>query len=223
VQRLLRSGAEATRTVEREITILFSDLVGFTRLSERMNAADTAATLNSHFDLLCREIEISGGTVDKFLGDGVMAFWGAPEAEPDHASRAITAASRILDAIARENRKRRDEDLPPLRLRIGIHTGRAVVGNIGGGSRQNYTIVGDAVNLAQRLEQLGKELMEPESDGIAVVSAATAKAAGNAGRFRPAGTHVLRGREKPVAVLVLDTGPGQGNVNIVRFPGAGNA
>jgi adenylate cyclase len=223
VLRLLRSGAEATRAVEREITILFTDLAGFTRLSERMNAADTAATLNSHFDLLCREIEGSGGTVDKFLGDGVMAFWGAPEAEPDHAARAVSTAARILDAVSAENEERRMQNLPPLRVRIGIHTGRAIVGNIGGGSRQNYTIVGDAVNLAQRLEQLGKELIEPDADGIVVVSSDAAKAAGNTGRFRPAGTHVLRGREKPVAVLVLETGPGTASANVVRFPGTGSA
>ncbi len=205
VRRLLESGTEATRSVEREITVMFTDVAGFTAMSERMNAADVVHLLNEHFDLQCAEIASRHGTVDKFMGDGLMAFWGAPKADADHARHAIEAAAGIAAAFQTNNRKREAAGLPPLGLRMGIHTGRAVIGNIGGADRHNYTVIGDIVNVASRLEQLGKELANGRHI-VACISADCRKAAGNPPSLVPAGSHVLRGRTEPIGVftLVLD-------------------
>jgi adenylate cyclase len=218
VARLVRSGASAADSVEREVTIMFTDIAGFTTLSERMNAVETAAVLNEHFDIVCSCIEATGGTVDKFLGDGVMAFWGAPEDDAGHAANAVRAARQIAAAIHSSNAARKARHKAPMRLRIGIHSGRVVVGNIGGGGRQNYTLVGDAVNVAQRLEQMGHEIMSPGEEIVVLASASVMAAAGGDAAFLPAGTHVLRGRERPIAIGVLDLKNGRGE-NVVPFPG----
>jgi adenylate cyclase len=218
VARLVRSGASAADSVERELTIMFTDIAGFTTLSERMNAVETAAVLNEHFDIVCSCIEATGGTVDKFLGDGVMAFWGAPEDDPVHAVNAVRAARQIAAAIHSNNMARKARHKAPMQLRIGIHTGRVVVGNIGGGGRQNYTLVGDAVNVAQRLEQMGREVANPAEEVVVVASATVMAATAGEAHFLPAGTHVLRGRERPIAIGVLDLHNGRGE-NVVPFPG----
>src|SRR5262249_43477663 len=102
------------------------------------------------------QVLATGGTVDKYIGDAVMAFWGAPEPHPGHALAACTAALRGQQALRRLREKWAAEGKPPFRARIGIHTGEAVVGNIGSAARMNYTVIGDAVNLASRLEGLNK-------------------------------------------------------------------
>ena len=205
VRRLLHSGTEATRSVEREITVMFTDVTDFTAMSESMNAADVVTVLNAHFDVLCDEIAKHQGTVDKFMGDGLMAFWGAPQADAQHARHALDAAAAIAESFEEHNRLRISQGQPPLRLRIGLHTGRAVIGNIGGADRHNYTVVGDIVNVASRLEQLGKELIGDDTV-VACVSSACRKAAGNPVDLAFAGSHQLRGRKEPIGVytLILD-------------------
>src|SRR5258708_16097094 len=143
---------------------MFTDIAGFTHQAERLSASDTAAFLNDHFSLLIPCIEAEGGTVDKFIGDSVMAFWSAPEPQPDHADRACRTALAIRAAVSAENDARCGRGEPPIRLRIGIHTGPAVIGNIGSAERVNYTVVGDTVNMAQRCEALAKELNQPRTD-----------------------------------------------------------
>ena len=204
VRRLLHSGTEATRSVEREITVMFTDVAGFTAMSEHLSASDVVTFLNSHFDLVCTEIKNNGGTVDKFMGDGLMAFWGAPEADNDHAKHALAAVPAIAEAFRKSNEERAANGLTPLRLRMGIHTGRAVIGNIGGAGRHNYTVVGDVVNVASRLEQLGKDLMDGQ-DVIACVSADCRVAAGSPTDLTSAGMHTLRGRAEPIEVFVAAT------------------
>lgn len=223
VAGLIASGSKAALPREREITILFTDIADFTGLSERLEAHETASLLSEHFDLIGAEIESRNGTVDKFMGDGLMAFWGAPEDNPDHVADAVESARAIARALARHNAQRRRDGLPPLKMRLGLHTGKAVVGNIGGATRQNYTIVGDAVNVAQRLEQLGKELLEPGDEIVATVSSDIAEAAGDRARFEPAGTRVIRGRERPVAVCRLVLDDASVVPKIVAFPGASSA
>ncbi|MFQ5974312.1 MAG: adenylate/guanylate cyclase domain-containing protein, partial [Alphaproteobacteria bacterium] len=159
VKRLIEQGDTRELTSEeRELTVMFTDIVGFTTLSETMPAAETAAFLNDHFALLGASVEAEGGTIDKFIGDALMAFWGAPDEQEDNADRACRAARAIRRAVDRDNVRRQKEGRAPVRLRIGIHTGPVVVGNIGAPGRMNYTIVGDTVNTGQRVEALGKEL-----------------------------------------------------------------
>jgi class 3 adenylate cyclase len=204
VQRLIRSERDApTASAERELTIMFTDIVGYTPLSERMTPSETEAFLNEHFALLATCIEGEGGTIDKFIGDAVMAFWGAPDAQPDHATRACRAARAITAAVEADNERRRQDGLPAVRVRIGIHTDRVVVGNIGATGRMNYTIVGDGVNTGQRLEALGKEL-DDGRDVTTLVSAATAQAADRGQiQLEPAGQFHLKGKDLPLEVFRL--------------------
>ena len=113
VERLLHLGAAGSLdSVEREITVMFTDIASFTAFSEGRPAAEVAAFLNRHFALVSQAIEAEGDTVDKFIGDGVMAFWGAPEAQPDHAERAARAALAIAEAIRADNRARHEAGIP---------------------------------------------------------------------------------------------------------------
>ena len=205
VARLMRSGETASHPVEREVTILFSDIMGFTSISERLNAAEVAHVLNQHFEMVTRNVEDTGGTIDKFMGDGVMAFWGAPETDTDHVMHAVRAAEAITRSVHQENSERRLRGETPLRVRMGLHTGRVVVGNIGGPDRHNYTVVGDTVNVTQRLEQLAKDIMKPGDEAVVLASCDVVDAARGQADFTPAGTRLIRGRENPVAVAVLNT------------------
>jgi len=204
VHRLVQQGDDAAaESVTRSATVMFTDIVGFTGQSETMSANETANFLNQHFAVLSRCVEDEGGTIDKFIGDAVMAFWGAPEALPDHAARACRAALAIRQAVAADNVRRQSDGAPPVRVRIGLHTGEVIVGNIGAPGRINYTIVGDAVNTANRLEQLGKEVGDGDAEVTIVLSAATADDAGEAVTPIAVGTHRIRGREEEITVYRL--------------------
>lgn len=202
VRRLMqRDGNRQLASAEREVTVMFTDIAGFTRIAEGTDAEALAGFLNDHFAIIAGAVEAEDGTVDKFIGDAVMAFWGAPEDQPDHAERACRAALAIRDAIETDNERRRAGGETPVRMRIGLHTGRAVVGNIGAPGRMNYTIVGDTVNVAQRLEQLAKETSAGDV-GI-LVSQAAADRLGEAFVREPAGEHRVPGRNRPVATFRL--------------------
>lgn len=221
VARLMRSGTDAGRPVQRDMTVMFTDIVGFTTLSERMDAAEVTALLNAHFAMITGHVEATGGTIDKFLGDGVMAFWGAPEADAEHVLHAVQSARAIALSMREDNAARRNRGQQPLQLRIGIHTGRVVVGDIGGEDRKNYTIVGDAVNVAQRLEQMSRDVMTVGDDAIVLVSTDVTHAVEGQASFTPAGTRVVRGREKPIAVSVLNVDGTDKAGNVVPFTDAG--
>jgi adenylate cyclase len=178
VRRLVALGGHATMQSEtRELTVMFTDIVHFSAISERMGAEETAAFLNRQLGLVAACIDAEDGTIDKYIGDAVMAFWGAPDRMDDHAAAAIRAARRIVKAVTANNARRAQKGLNPVRLRVGIHTGSAVVGNIGTPERLNYTIVGDTVNDAQRLEALGHRL-DNGADVIVLTTAETAARAG---------------------------------------------
>lgn len=204
VQQLVNAGGSGiTRSHQRELTIMFTDIVGFTGVSAAMTAEDTADFLNSHFAMLGSAVEAEGGTIDKFIGDALMAFWNAPEDQTDHAARACRTAIAIRAAVHAENMQRQERSLPPVRVRIGIHTGDVVVGNIGAPGRINYTIVGDAVNIANRLEQLGREEIAPEEAVIILISGATQDRIPDSIERKGIGARSLRGLDSDVTVYKL--------------------
>ncbi len=197
--------ARQFHSTHREVAVMFSDIVGFTTLSEELSAPDTAAFLNEHLSVVAGCVESEEGTVDKFIGDNVMAFWGAPVLQLDAAERACRCALAITDALGAMNdaRQTRDADAERVRMRIGIHLGRAVVGNIGSSDRINYTVVGDTVNVANRLEQVAKELGQAYGDVSIFVSGPLHDALPADFRCIALGAHVLRGREGPVEIHQL--------------------
>ncbi|MEZ5667621.1 MAG: adenylate/guanylate cyclase domain-containing protein [Alphaproteobacteria bacterium] len=199
VLRLLKPDAiGAFQSTTREVTVLFTDIAGYTAAASKMAAAEIATFLNHHFELLTACVEDSGGTVDKFIGDSLMAFWGAPQPQPDHAARAA-AACRAMAAAFRADPVMRAAGV---RLRIGLHSGTVMVGNVGARSRTSYTVIGDAVNVAARLEQLGKTI-DPNADVIALTSAETAARLPADARGAPAGRHRLRGRDAETDLVRL--------------------
>jgi adenylate cyclase len=203
VAKLVRSGeigiAEPREAI---VTIMFTDITGFTTLSEEMDAAAAARLLNHHFAILCRAVDAHGGTVDKFLGDGMMAFFGAPDRLKGHAAAAVRAAAAIREALEDDNLEAAANGRPPLRVRIGIHTGAVIVGNIGASDRVNYTIVGDTVNVSQRLLDLGK-LLAPDATASIIMSGETASRLDEKFETIPEGEHRLRGRGEATAVFQL--------------------
>jgi adenylate cyclase len=192
------------------VTILFSDIRNFTTISEKLNAREVVEMLNAFFSRVCEPILQEGGTVDKFIGDSIMAVFGSPVPYKDHAQRALRAALAIKEA-AHEFRswmRRRfaDMDLPEFAIGIGLHTGEAVIGSIGSPKRMEFTAIGDAVNLASRLESLTKEL-----EWTIAASSATINAGGPGVVTGRREKVLVKGREKYVEVLeVIDLKPERG-------------
>jgi class 3 adenylate cyclase len=211
VQRLIRLHKdEAVESAHREVAVLFTDLVNFTQLSERMTAPEAADFLNGHFTMVADRVEAEGGVIDKYMGDSVMAIWGAPERVPDRADRACRAALAIADGLRAFNREQAERGAAQIRMRIGVHLGRVVVGNIGSPGRINYTVIGDPVIVAQRLEEAGKQLGGEEQDIVILVSGAVRAAVTNDFRLAPVGPHKLRGRSEEIEVFALEAAAGAG-------------
>jgi class 3 adenylate cyclase len=194
---------EAFTSKEREITVLFTDIVGFTAISQRLRAPALARFLNRHFGIIGGAIAAEGGTIDKYIGDSVMAFWGAPIAQADHAERAARTALEIARLLHADNARRSRKGLNPVRLRIGIHTGFALAGNIGATGRINYTLVGDTVNVAQRLEQFGKQIDDGRMDAIIVISDAVSDRLPVEIPQKPLGAHEVVNRAEPISLFQL--------------------
>ena len=199
VDELLRSDLRdplAPRLLE--VTTLIADLQGYTAHVESL-PPDEAARLTSEFlDCLTRPVLAEHGTLDKYTGDGLVAFWGAPLPEPAHADRALDAALQILHEVARYSDRRAARGLPPLRVRIGIESGAAMAGDYGSSFRSIYTAVGDSVNTAARLEQAARDYPYDVIVGEGTVSRARRH------RFLPLGERQLRGKEKPVRLYALE-------------------
>jgi len=185
---------------KREVTILFSDMQGFTSLSESLPPEQLVSVLNEYLDEMTDILFDERGTLDKYIGDAVMAFWNAPQSVPDHALRGCRTALRMqrrLDELNADWRGR-GGDWPELRVRIGLNTGEPVIGNTGGESRFNYTALGDAVNLAARLEPACK------SYGISIMIAQpTREQAGDAIVVRELDMLAVYGKAEPVRVYEL--------------------
>jgi class 3 adenylate cyclase len=199
VRRLIGRGDREIASEERSLTILFTDLVGFTSTSETMTARETADLLNQHFALLAKCVEREEGTIDKFIGDALMAFWGAPDRQPNQVDRAVRAVCAMAQTVQEDNVLRRGQGLVPIRMRMGLHSGPAVVGNIGAPERMNYTVVGDTVNTAQRMEGLGKEVA-PDAEIVVLASEAIVAAMTLDVKHEPVGAFTVKGKTEPVQV-----------------------
>lgn len=179
---------------EREMTILFTDLRNFTGLSEHRSPAEVLALLNEYLTRMTRIIDRHGGVVDKYIGDAIMALFGAPLELPNHAGKAVSCAVEMIQTLEQLNREFSDRGLPQLGMGIGINTGNVVVGNMGSTDRLNYTVIGDNVNLAARLESVTKEYGVP-----IIVSEATCNQSPDT-RFRKLDRITVKGKQEPVTI-----------------------
>ncbi len=180
--------------VELEVTVLFSDIRGFSAIAERLEAREIADVVGRHLQAMAEVIAAHGGTIDKFQGDAVMAIFGAPDPLPDHAPRALRCAIAMQARQAELNESGwGTEAVPTLGVGIGLNTGTVIAGAIGGGGRLEYTVIGDAVNVAQRLQS------EAESGEI-VASVSTVAAAPDI-VCEPIGSRTVKGRAEPVEVF----------------------
>jgi adenylate cyclase len=202
VMRLVKEGRVGAGTEERVLAMMFTDIVSFTSACEKMSAAEVADFINQHLSLVAACIEREGGTIDKFIGDAVMAFWGAPGRIENPAASACRAAVAIQRALAADNKRRIAAGLNPVRIRMGIHMGQVIVGDIGAPNRINYTIVGDVVNATQRLESLGKTI-DPDAEAVALVSEEIFAAAPDGFQFIERGTHLVKGKQESLRVFQL--------------------
>jgi adenylate cyclase len=205
-ERMLAIGPEALVPVQREVTILFTDIRGFTALSERLEPRAVLALLDDYFGRMSQVVKGHDGVVGKFLGDGMLAFWGVPDRATDHASKAVKAAHDMLRVLDELNRARAEAGDPAIRIGIGIHTGTVAAGMLGGSHQAEYTVIGDAVNVASRIEQLtkqhGVELLVSETTWAQLDDAAKS-------RVRKLAAEDIRGRTEPVVLYTFDEVRGQ--------------
>ena len=183
--------------VSQTITILFADIRGFTRISEHAQPERIVSLLNRYFSAMTDIIFAHGGTLDKYLGDGLMALFGAPTATPDDANNAINAAVAMQRRILGINLELREEGLPEIGVGMGLHTGEVIVGYIGSERRSEYTAIGDTVNTASRLESnaLGGQIL---------ISDATALAAHTRYKLVPRDPITVKNRQQPVVLWEVD-------------------
>ena len=183
--------------VSQTITILFADIRGFTRISEHAPPERIVSLLNRYFSAMTDIIFAHGGTLDKYLGDGLMALFGAPTTTPDDANNALNAAVAMQRRVLGINLELQEEGLPEIGVGMGLHTGEVVVGYIGSERRSEYTAIGDAVNTSSRLESNAR-------GGEILMSDATAKAARSRYKLQPRDPITVKNREQPVAIWEVD-------------------
>jgi adenylate cyclase len=209
VDRLAHADQPLGAVRAQPVAVLFADIAGFTRLAEQAAPEQVIALLRGLHARLEAAVFEHRGTLDKYLGDGIMATFGTPEAAPDDAANALAAARAMLASIDAWNRERAARGEPPLRLSIGLHYGQVVLGDVGSARRLEFAVIGDAVNVASRLEELTRAL-----DARLVVSDALVEQVQAGGGQRPgalaglerAAPRALRGRSAPVALWVLRAG-----------------
>jgi adenylate cyclase len=179
---------------ELEVSVLFSDIRGFSTIAERLSARDIAEVVGRHLGAMAEVVTEHGGTIDKFQGDAVMAVFGAPEPLEDHAERALRCAIAMQRRQTELNAQGWGTDaVEILAIGVGVNTGLVIAGAVGGGGRLEYTVIGDAVNVAQRLQS--------EAEGGEIVASASTIAAANGIASEPIGPRQVKGREEPVEVF----------------------
>lgn len=208
VQELIKNPEMAKLGGERkEVTVFFSDLRGFTSMSEKLDPEKVVEILNEYFSAMTEIVFKWEGTLDKFIGDAIMVFWGAPIHIPDHGERAVKCAVEMVQRLRELNNKWRQEGKPELHLGAGIHTGQALVGNIGAeGKKMDYTVIGDTVNLASRLEGLNKQY-----NSEIIISEATfervkhllERELKDVVEVIPLGETFVKGKEKPIRIYQI--------------------
>ncbi|MEE8155509.1 MAG: adenylate/guanylate cyclase domain-containing protein [Phycisphaerales bacterium] len=186
-------GDEALRGRRFEITVLFCDLRDFTKLSDAIDPQEVFELLNEYLARMTEQVFAHGGTLDKFLGDGLMAYFGAPVRQDDHADRAVRCATAMHEALRHINMRRKTNGEAPLGMGIGIHTGSAIAGSIGTTTRREYTVIGATVNVASRLETLTKDYKVPT-----LISDCTARFVSEAVQLRAVGSAQIRGCAQPM-------------------------
>jgi len=199
VRKLIKTGTPLTLGVEqRAMTVLFTDLQDFSSLAEQMEPNDLLSQLSVYFEAVSQAIAEEHGTVDKFIGDGIMAFWGAPAHRSDHALRGCRGALRATRRMQRLNDEWSAEGRPRLHLRIGLHSAEVLVGNVGSSERLSYTVMGDGVNVAARLEGINKTF------GTTIcISDSVLEAAGGNIAARPIRTVQVKGRKHAFMIYEL--------------------
>jgi adenylate cyclase len=198
-ERVLAHGDRALAPVQREVTVLFSDIRGFTALSESLAPRAVLELLDDYFGRMALIVKGHDGVVGKFLGDGMLAFWGVPDDDRDHAHKAVRAALDMQRELVDVNRVREAEGQPPLRIGIGVHTGPVAAGMLGGVEHAEYTVIGDAVNVASRIEGLTK------THGVDVlVSETTWDRCGDRFGGTRLAAEEIRGRREPVVLYAVN-------------------
>lgn len=210
-QRVLEAGPTALAAVEREVTVMFSDIRGFTAMSEAMDPRQLLAMLDDYFGRMSQIVKGHDGVVGKFLGDGLLAFWGVPDRLDDHANRAVRAARDMRRALRELNEQRTADGLAPIRIGIGIHTGTVAAGMLGGTLQSEYTVIGDAVNVASRVEGLTKEHATD-----VLVSETTWAQLPEPRRGQRVASAEIRGRKEPVVLYTIDGSPA--TVEVMAVP-----
>src|SRR4051812_44297562 len=195
VARLILSGQFPPEGIEVTVSIMFVDVVGFTAFAEQADAPEVVAALNALFEVMVPVIARHGGHVDKFMGDGLLAVFGAPEGYADHADRAVAAGLEISRAV--------NGGSGPLRVGVGINTGKVVAGSIGGAGRLNFSVIGDAVNVSARVEAATRDVGED-----VLITRATCDAMTRRLSVRSCGTVPLKGKAAPIEVLCALDGRG---------------
>ncbi|HEU5247456.1 MAG TPA: adenylate/guanylate cyclase domain-containing protein [Candidatus Udaeobacter sp.] len=185
---------------EREVTVLFSDVRSFTTMCEALPPQEVLGTLNRYFTRMSAIVEAHGGVVDKYVGDAIMALFGAPLANPNDADRAMETALEMCEALDELNLEQQIRGYPAIKIGIGINTDVVIAGNMGSQTRLNYTVIGDGVNLASRLEGLTKT---PEYATRIIISRTTLAKAKGRYQTRPLGEVAVKGKQKPTEIYAL--------------------